>query len=520
MTFSSTDGNSSTTLNLTTNKTGPTPVTINTYASTESPSDFVTAGTGIGVESVNGDSGSLTPGTYDLTLRSEHGTEVANDTATVTVEPRSTNNLTAYTTQAVDRGDFENATAVREAIADGTLTEATTATANDTVVYAVNATGLTGLAATANGSLERGADLDRLDGLEFGVQPTATDASNGSDGGGIGHTPNESAVHLDRNGLYLVVAGDRAFGTETIPDPGETFEVAFRVDDDRLRRTAADDRHRVTTGLTYVADPAAEETSVESTADSTQTTASVATGSSGQPGAPTTSNTGGASTDGGSAGGGSAGSGSAGGGSAGSGSTDGGSTGGGSAGSSSITGGSPGTGSADGSGGSVGSDDATATDAGGNNGPDGPTGSDLGRPSRPPGVGVSIAPGASEIPPAAGPAELSGPGGLEPGPDGSAAANSRPENGRPGDGENGPSSDTETGDGGGATSAAPGDSGEFRESSVSGEPPSDEADASDLGYDDAPIRSTAYDLPGFGPAASLAAVAGASLLARRRGSGA
>ncbi|TKX84232.1 hypothetical protein EXE43_20035, partial [Halorubrum sp. SS5] len=62
---------------MTTNETGPTPVTINTYASPESPSDFVTAGTGISVESVNGDSGLLTPGTYDLTLRSEHGTEVA-----------------------------------------------------------------------------------------------------------------------------------------------------------------------------------------------------------------------------------------------------------------------------------------------------------------------------------------------------------------------------------------------------------------------------------------------------------
>ncbi|RLM72241.1 PGF-CTERM sorting domain-containing protein [Halorubrum sp. Atlit-8R] len=497
ITFSSTDSNSSTTLNLTTNDTGPTPVTINTYASPESPSDFVTAGTGISVESVNGNSGSLTPGMYDLTLRSEHGTEVANDTATVTVEPRSTNNLTAYTTQAVDRGDFENATAVREAIADGTLTEATAATANDTVVYAVNATGLTGLAATANGSLERGANLDRLDGLEFGVQPTATDAGNGSDGNELGRTPNESAVHLDRKGLYLVVAGDRAFGTGTTPDPGEMFEAAFRVDDDRLRRTAADDGHRVTTGLTYAADPSEGDAGVDSTADSTETTASVATEPSGQSGAATGSDTGGGSAGGSSNGGGSSGGASGGGGS--------------------ITGGSSGTGSAggpSGAGGAAGSDETTATDAGGRGEPGGSTGSDLGRP---PGVGVPIAPGASEIPPAAGPAKLSGPAELGRGPDGSAAANSRPESGRPSDGENGPSSGTENGDGGGATSADSGDSGESPESSVSGEPTSDEADASDLGYDDAPIRSTAYDLPGFGPVASLAAMAGASLLARRRG---
>ncbi|QKG94110.1 PGF-CTERM sorting domain-containing protein [Halorubrum salinarum] len=491
-----------TTLNLTTNETGPTPVTINTYASPESPSNFVTTGTGISVESVSGDTGLLTPGTYDLTLRSEHGTEVANDTVTVTVKPRSTNNLTAYTTRAVDRGDFENATAVREAIADGTLTEATAATANDTVVYAVNATGLTGLAATANGSLERGADLDCLDGLEFGVQPTATDAGNGSDGNALGRTPNESAVHLDRNGLYLVVAGDSAFGTGTTPDPGETFEAAFRVDDDRLRRTAADDGHRVTTGLTYAADPSEGDAGVDSTADSTETTASVATAPSGQSGAATGSDTGSGSAGGSSDGGGSSGGASGVGGS--------------------ITGESSGTssaGSPSGAGGATGSDGATATDAGGRGGPDGSTGSDLGRATGPPGVDVPIAPGTSEIPPAAGPAELSGPSRLEPGPDGSAAANSRSENGRPSDGENGPSSGTENGDGGGAASAAPGGSGEFSESSVSGEPPSDEADASDLGYDDAPIRSTAYDLPGFGPVASLAAVAGASLLARRREGG-
>ncbi|OYR85955.1 hypothetical protein DJ71_07050, partial [Halorubrum sp. E3] len=201
-------------------------MTVNTYASPESPSKFVTTGSGIDVESVTGDTAPLSPGTYDLTLRSEHGTEVANDTATVTVEPRSTSDLTAYTTRSVASGEFGNASAVREAIADGTLTPATTATANDTVVYAVNATGLTGLPAAANALLERGADLDRLDGLSFGVAPTgADDGDESTDGDGLGRTLNGSGIHLDRQGLYLVVDGERAFGTETLPEPGATFEA-------------------------------------------------------------------------------------------------------------------------------------------------------------------------------------------------------------------------------------------------------------------------------------------------------
>ncbi|TKX55358.1 hypothetical protein EXE44_16405, partial [Halorubrum sp. SS7] len=73
-----TTNNTTTTLELTTSETGPTPVTINAYASPASPSDFVTTGPGISVDSVTGDTDPLSPGSYDLTLRSEHGTEVAN----------------------------------------------------------------------------------------------------------------------------------------------------------------------------------------------------------------------------------------------------------------------------------------------------------------------------------------------------------------------------------------------------------------------------------------------------------
>jgi PGF-CTERM protein len=99
----------------------------------------------------------------------------------------------------------------------------------------------------------------------------------------------------------------------------------------------------------------------------------------------------------------------------------------------------------------------------------------------------------------------------ERGADDSAAAGPRPGNERPSDDEGGESDDAAPAGSDGST--------ESPESSPAGDRSSDEAAASDLGYDDAPIRSTAYDLPGFGAAASLAAVAGASLLARRRGRG-
>ncbi|ELZ48550.1 hypothetical protein C463_00755 [Halorubrum californiense DSM 19288] len=153
------------------------------------------------------------------------------------------------------------------------------------------------------------------------------------------------------------------------------------------------------------------------------------------------------------------------------------------------------------------------TDAGGPSPPEGSTGSEANRPTPRPGVGVSNAPGTSEIPPSAGPPALFGTGGPNRGAGGSAAG-SRPENGRSNDAGGGESDD--------AASTGPADSpasSASRDPSESSDSAADEADASDLGYDEAPIRSTAYDLPGFDAVASLAAVAGASLLARRRGRG-
>ncbi|GAA0719212.1 hypothetical protein GCM10009060_09850 [Halorubrum trapanicum] len=469
-----------TTLELTTTDTGPTPISINTYASPDSPSEFVTTGPGVSVDSVTGSTDPLPPGTYDLTLRSEHGTAVANDTTTITVDPRSTTDMTAYTTREAAPEGFENATAVRNAIADGTLTAAATATANDTLVYAVNATGLTGLPAAANASLERGADLDRLDGLSFGVTRTSTDDANGSvEGGSLGSTPNESAVHLDRDGLFLVADGETAFGTEPPPADGETFEAGFRVDDDRLRR-ADDGDHPVTTRVTYAATdsvdahaengseggPAATPPSEAEPAGSSGTGTSSESGTSGASGAP------GGSGD-----------------PSGSGGTDG----------SDATGGSPGAGPSS----SAGTGSAASGDGQGPS--DGSRGSDGGRATPRPGVGITVAPGVSELPASAGPPQIFGPGRTDDGTGGPSAQGSSPAD--------------ERSSGGGASatdSEAATGSTESVESPGAGDSPSDEDAASDLGYDDAPIRSTVYDLPGFGPVGSLAAVACASLLARCR----
>lgn len=516
----------STTLNLTTSDTGPTPISINTYASPSSPADFVTTGSGITVDSVSGDLSPLSPGTYTLTLRSEHGTAVTNDTATVSVEPRSTTDLTAYTTRAVSPDGFENATAVREAITDGTLTPATTATENDTVVYAANATGLTGLVTATNASLNRGADLDRLDGLSFGVAPVGTNDSDAAGGTALGPTPNESAVYLDRRGLFLVTDGEAAFGTETPPAPGETFEATFRVDDERLRRAAGDDRHRVTTRLTSggVDSPAKRAdnetlgvTAAVSPTDNGSTGSTGSTESFGsnrsvgaegqtESGPSDRSDTpGGSGTSAGPTGV-SAGSVSA---------SDSGGTGSagasGSAGSTGSTGGTGSGGSPIGGGGSPDRD----TPVGTGNATDGGSPAPSGRPSdsgvnlstAPPGIGITVGPNGSETPLFGGPPGLLGSGRIDLSVTRSAAE--------------GTDISEERSDGRveGNDARSP-DGPESMSSSAERDSSSGGATATDIGYEEAPIRSTVYDLPGFGAVPSLAALTGASLLARRRVRGA
>jgi len=469
--LSSSNGNL-TALNFTTTDTGPTPITINTYASPESPSGFVTTGSDVSIESIAGDTDSISPGTYDITVRSEHGTAATNDTATVTVAPRSTTDLTAYTTRETGPGGFKNATTIRNAIADGTLTEATTAGVNDTVVYGVNATGLTGLPAAANASLDRGADLDRLDGLSFGVaRINASEGTAPAERDALGPVPDESTVHLDRSGLFLVVDGKTAFGTETLPADGETFEAGFSVDDERLNRTGDDDS--VTTRLTYAANAVDEPVTNES-ANGSGTTPSTETDPAGS-GSPTETGTAaGPETRN---------------------SSD-------VSGASGVPGGSGGSGglSVPGGGGS----DATETPSNGSdqgpaNGSRGPVGN---RTTASPGTGIVVAPGPSEASPSAGLPALFGTDGTPAG-EGSSSR------------ESGLGTDR-TGDEGGSELDSEAATGETESVDAADPSDSDEDAASDLGYDDAPIRSTAYDLPGFGSVGALAAVVIASLLVSRR----
>ena len=257
------------TVNLTTAGNGTIPVTLNTYAVGDDTlvEDLVTVGPGGTVESVqtSGANETLRPGTYELAVRSAHGSVTTADTTTFTVEPRSTDGVTTYTTDAVDPDALDTTSDVREAIDADTLTSSTTVNSSETVVYAVDASGLTGLPAAENATLEVGADLERFDGFDFGITANSTTVSGPStadseptltrmsDTDDIGPAPEDASVHVDEDGLYLVADGADAIPTDEEPADGEAFTAAFRVADDRLRSVAdPEDDHTVTADLTYV----------------------------------------------------------------------------------------------------------------------------------------------------------------------------------------------------------------------------------------------------------------------------
>jgi len=244
------------TIELATPEAGQTTLGINTYAAANgSLNESVTVtGPGSSIESVTaaGETGSLSPGTYEIAIRSEQGIATTSDNATVTLTRRSTNGLTTYRGTEANRSELRSAAAVRDAIDNDTLSRAERVDANDTVVYAVNATGLTGLTAARNATPETGADLDRLDGIEFAVRSTGEEGDVATSDA-IGETPRDAAVHVDETGLYVVADGEDALPTDDGPEPGEEFTAEFRVTDDRLREAAADppDGHTVTSTITY-----------------------------------------------------------------------------------------------------------------------------------------------------------------------------------------------------------------------------------------------------------------------------
>jgi len=171
----------------------------------------------------------------------------------VTLARRSTNGLTTYAGTGVTRSDLGSAAAVRDAIEGDTLSQSERVGTNDTVVYAVNASGLAGLPAARNATVETGNDLDRLDGFEFGVRSAAGGDDGLTTSDTLGETPRNSTVHVDETGLYVIADGDRR-----APDQqgiGARRGVHRRVPSHRRPpprgRVGSADGHRVTSTVTF-----------------------------------------------------------------------------------------------------------------------------------------------------------------------------------------------------------------------------------------------------------------------------
>ena len=244
------------TINLSTPEKGNTSIGFNTYAAgnTSLTDAIVTTDNTVTVDSIETSTpnGTLPPGAYELSVQSEHGDAKTETNTTFTLQNRSTNGVTPYTTNEKDPTDLGTTETIRSAIANETLSPSSTISTNQTVVYAVNASGLTGLPAVKNVTLETGADLREFSGYSFGVQPsTSAELTTVDTTDTVGNVPDDSTVHIDDSRLYVVANGDDALGTDD-PSDGEEYTATFRVDDDHLRTTATDPSadHTVTTTLT------------------------------------------------------------------------------------------------------------------------------------------------------------------------------------------------------------------------------------------------------------------------------
>jgi PGF-CTERM protein len=389
--------------------------------------------------------------------------------------------MRVYSTTELERDELETARAVRRAIDGGTLSRTETVRAGETVVYAVNATGLTGLPAARNATVETGRDLARLDGLAFGVRSNESAVATAT--GDVESVPTNATVHLDERGLFVVGRGiDALAANETLTD-GEAFTAKFRVEDERLRAATSDsaDDHDVSATVTFEGATSPED--------------------DGEP-----------SGEGDSLGGGDAGE------SGGSGAGGGGG----------VERGESGGSGAGGPGRSGGGESATApagdapTSGPAAEGARGGSGEPARLGLRRAGSRTEIRPAAdvrgvasddSAVPPA-GASVWTGPAGTR---------SDRPGSGAGSSGDSSPSEATGTAvpsdDEGESTAANGGASaGDATEAPSTGEDATD-AEAPTPSYDDAPIRATAEDVPGFGPPATVVAlVLAGGLGARRRGS--
>ncbi len=474
------------TANLSTPDSGRTTIGLNTYAfGNESlTDDLITAGPNATVESVNATAsdGTLPPGEYRIEVRSEQGLATTTDEATVAIGSRSTNGMRAYATTDLDRADLGTTDAVRRAIANGTLSPTSTVAPNETVAYAVNATGLSGLPAARGAALENGSDLARLDGLAFGVRSNASTTATGDAGSDSdGAVPRNASVHVDGKGLYLVAEGDDALATDETPADGEAFTAEFRVEDEQLREAAADPTSDHAASTTVSFEAATSEGGVDPSDGSLEVDADQ-TGEAG----------GGSGGGGGGAGGGGGGTSAvAGGGGGGGGAGGGGASGGGGGGGGGGAGGTPGAGSS-----------VENSEAGGGGDE---TRAGVGRTGlrfvsqRGTSVRRGARNGPDRSPVAVAPAGIGSAGG-------GAASEADESESAVSESTESESEASEPTEGGGPNSPAP-------------ESDADAGEPVTPAYEDAPIRATAEDVPGFGPVGTLIALLLAGKVAGyRRGS--
>ncbi|MFC5135840.1 MULTISPECIES: hypothetical protein [Haloferacaceae] len=270
----STTNDSIATATVTTPRGESTTLRFNTYAAGDPDleSDLFTLDGPGTIESVTTSTadGTIPAGEYAITATAEPGG--STDTATATLRDRSMNDLAVYSTTENGVDAFSTPETVTDAIANGTLTPAENVTDDETVVYAVNATGLSGYTAVCDPDLSTGADLDRLAGLEFTV---SNESATGSDAAPAA-TANGTTVLSRETGLFLVGNAtetlDETVGTSAETDLTATFDVI----DERLRAAAGSNAsHAGSEPFTYVQNATGSDgtsDSGETTDDSNETT--------------------------------------------------------------------------------------------------------------------------------------------------------------------------------------------------------------------------------------------------------
>lgn len=238
------------TASVTTPRAEPTTLRFNTYAAgdPELADDLFTIDGPGTIESATTSTvdGAISSGEYEITATATPNGPT--DTATMTLRNRSMDDLSVYSTAETDAPAFSTSVTITDAIANGTLNSTETVTSDETVVYSLDATGLSGYTAVRDPTLSTGADLDRLAGLEFSIS-NATDA-------GTNATPvataNGTTVLTHETGLFLVGNASETLD-ETTETTAETDLVAtFDVLDDRLRAAAGSKTsHVASTPFTY-----------------------------------------------------------------------------------------------------------------------------------------------------------------------------------------------------------------------------------------------------------------------------